>query len=99
MSSAAFIVAKQNQYLKRFQESGAVSPATAMELARVGCQDSRLFRRLVSQNVIREATEGKYYLDVEAAQAFRRTRHKRALTALVIILVILVVSLYFITKM
>ena len=96
--SAAFIVAKQNQYLRRFQEAGAISPDTAKGLEQVGCRDSRMFRRLVRREVIRQAGPGKYYLDVEAAQAFRKARRERALNALLIILVIAVVAIYFITR-
>jgi hypothetical protein len=99
MSSAAFIVAKQNQYLRCFKEAGAVSPDTAMDLEQVGCRDSRMFRWLVRREVIRLTPEGKYYLDVEAAHAFRQVRRARALVVLVIILMIVVVLIYFSTKM
>ncbi|HVM72265.1 MAG TPA: hypothetical protein VMT91_10940 [Anaerolineales bacterium] len=97
--SAAFIIAKQNQYLRCFQEAGAVSPNTAMSLEQAGCQDSRMFQRMVRRKVIRQAMPGKYYLDVEAARAFRKARRERALTALVIILVVAVVLIYLVMKM
>ena len=97
--SSAFIIAKQNQYLKRFQEAGAISPDTAKGLEQVGCQDSRIFQRMVSREVIRQVAPGKYYLDVEAARAFRQARRQRALTALLIILAIAVVLIYISLKM
>jgi hypothetical protein len=96
--SAAFIIAKQNQYLRRFQEAGAVSPDNAKSLEQVGCRDSRMFQRMVRREVIRQAAPGKYYLDVEAAQAFRLARRERALNALLIVLVIAVVLIYFSMK-
>jgi hypothetical protein len=96
--SAAFIIAKQNQYLRRFQEAGAISPDTAKSLVQVGCRDSRMFQRMVRREVIWQAVPGKYYLDVEAAQAFRKARRERALNALLIVLVITVVLIYFTMK-
>jgi hypothetical protein len=96
--SAGFIIAKQNQYLRRFQEAGAVSPETARSLEQVGCRDSRMFQRLVRREVIRQAATGKYYLDVEAAQVFRKARRERALNALLIVLVLAVVLIYFSMK-
>jgi hypothetical protein len=97
--SAATIIAKQNRYLRRFQEAGAISPDTARSLEQVNCRDSRMFQRLVGREVIRQAQPGKYYLDIEAAQAFRRARRERVLTALVIILAITAVLIYFSMKM
>ena len=97
--SSAFIIAKQNQYLRRFQEAGAISPETAKGLEQVGCRDTRMFQRMVRREVIRQTAPGKYYLDVGAAQAFRQARRERALTALLIILVIAVVLIYFTAKM
>jgi hypothetical protein len=96
--SSGFIIAKQNQYLRRFQEAGAVAPESAMSLEQVGLRDSRMFQRLVRREVIRQAGPGKYYLDVQAAQAFRTARRERALNALLIVLVIAVVLIYFTMK-
>ena len=96
---SGYIIAKQNQYLRRFQEAGAISPDTAMSLEQVGCRDSRMFQRLVRREVIRQTAPGQYYLDVAAAKAFRQARRQRALTALVIVLAIAVVLIYFAAKM
>jgi hypothetical protein len=95
MSTAAFIIAKQNQYLTRFEEAGATSPDTAMDLEQVGCQDSRLFQRLVRRNVFRQTPQGKYYLDINAAEEFRQARRNRALATLMITLTITVALVYF----
>jgi hypothetical protein len=96
--SSGFIIAKQNQYMRRFQEARAVSPDTAMSLEQVGCRDSRMFQRMVRREVIRQVTPGKYYLDVQAAQIFRKARRERALNALLIVLVLAVVLIYFTMK-
>ena len=96
--STAFIIAKQNQYIRRFQEAGAISPDTAKSLVQVGCRDLRMFQRMIRREVIWQAVPGKYYLDVEAAQALRKARRERALNALLIVLVIAVVLIYFTMK-
>jgi hypothetical protein len=96
--SSGFIIAKQNQYMRRFQEAGAVSPETARSLEQVGCRDSRMFQRMVRRDVICQAAPGKYYLDVQAAQGFRKARRERALNVLPIVLVIAVVLIYFTMK-
>ena len=96
--SSGFIIAKQNQYMKRFQEAGAVAPESAMSLEQVGLRDSRMFQRMVRREVICQAAPGKYYLDVEAAQVFRKARRERALNALLIVLVLAVVLIYFAMK-
>ena len=93
-SVAAVIIAKQNQYLKRFQEAGAVSPESAVDLTQVGCRDSRLFRKLVSRGIFKPASQGKYYIDIDAANEFRENRLQRALIALLIILMIAGIVIY-----
>ena len=85
--------------MSRFQEAGAVSPETARSLEQVGCRDARMFQRMLRREVIRPAAPGKYYLDVQAARAFRRARRERALAALVIVLIIAVVLIYFSMRM
>jgi hypothetical protein len=97
--SSAFIVAKQNQYLRRFQEAGAISPETAKGLEQVGYRDTRIFQRMVRREMIRQVSQGKYYLDVEAAQEFPQARRERALTALLIILTIAAVQFCFSVRM
>ena len=94
-SVAAVIIAKQNRCMRRFQGGGAISPDTAADLAQIGCRDSRLFRSLVSRGVIRQASPGKFYIDMQSASEFRKNRLLRALTALVIILGIAALVMYF----
>jgi hypothetical protein len=94
-SGAAAIVARQNKYIRRFQEVGAVSPETAVDLEQIGCRDSLIFRRLVERSVFLATPQGKYYIDVTAAEAFRKSRRERALTALVIVVALAAAAIYF----
>ena len=95
MSSATVIIAKQNKYIRRFQEAGAITPEAAVELDQIGCRNSRLFQRLVDREVFKLSQQGKYYLDPEAAEEFKRARRIRALTALIIVLVLAAILLTF----
>ena len=97
-STAAFIIAKQNQYVRRFKGAGAVSPETAVELIRIGCRDSCLFQRLVGRGVFKATSQERYYIDIAAADEFRRDRRNRALIALLITLAILAIVMYFATR-
>ena len=81
--------------MRRLREAGAVSPETAVDLEQIGLRNSRVLQRLARREVVRLNPQGKYYLDVAAAEEFRKNRRRWALTALLIILAILVVILYF----
>jgi hypothetical protein len=93
-SVAAAIVARQNKAIRRFKEAGAVSPETAVELDQIGLRDSRVFRRMVDRDVFKTTVQGKYYMDVDAAEEYRKRRRERALTALLIVLAIAAVVIY-----
>jgi hypothetical protein len=97
-SGAAAIVARQNKYIRRFQEAGAVSPDTAVDPEQIGCRESFVFRRLVERSVFLATPQGKYYIDVTAAEAFRKSRRERALTALMIGLVFVVIVIYLVVQ-
>jgi len=94
-SGAAAIVARQNKYIRRFQEAGAVSPETAMDLDQIGCRESLVFRRLVDRGIFKATLQGKYYIDIEAAGEFRKGRRARALMALLIVTTLAAVAIYF----
>lgn len=95
MSSGAIaIVARQKKYMRRFQEAGAVSPETAVDLEQIGCRESLIFRRLVERGVFLTTPQGKYYIDMTAAGIFLKGRRERALTVLLIGLAFVIVMIY-----
>ena len=79
--------------------SGVISPDPANGLDQASCQDLGMFQRLVKREGIRQVSPGKFYLDIEAAQAFRRGRRERALNTLLIVLGIAAGLIYFSIKM
>jgi hypothetical protein len=72
--SGSMIVRKQNRYMRRFTEAGAVDPDRAVTPEEAGCRDSWVFRRMVRWGVFVSCGQDRYYLDEEAAAAFRRWR-------------------------
>jgi hypothetical protein len=77
-----FIVAKQNRYLRRFQQMAALTPSRAMTLAEVGVRDSHVFRSLVRHGAIAVAPSGRYYLVHSRTQEFLAERRRAALIGL-----------------
>ena len=85
--AVAVILIKERRIVEAFERAGATSPDRAMSAGDVNVDDVGIgWRRLRERAVIREASAGRYYLDVEVWQATRRTR--RRLMAVVLILVL-----------
>ena len=81
----------------RFVAAGAVSKAAAKTLEDVGLHRGVILHRLRQRAVIREATPGHYYVDVESWDAVRRMR-RRAVSVIGIIALILVFVAVFLSK-
>lgn len=87
MGAAAIILIKERQIVEAFERVRATSTESARSLDMVGVDSEGLgMRRLRERAVIREATPGHYYLDVEVWQAVRRQRHRIVLVILVLII-------------
>ena len=85
--AVAVILIKERRIVEAFERAGATSPDRAMSVGDVNVDDVGIgWRRLRERAVIREASAGRYYLDVEVWQATRRTR--RRLMAVMLILVL-----------
>jgi len=91
MNAGAVIAAKQNRYIRRFEERDVTDPGVAQTLTDLGCSESVVFRRLVSRGVIRETGDGRFYLDLEAAHDFRKRRRAMMLLALFIVGTVIIV--------
>jgi hypothetical protein len=80
MNAGTVIIARQNRYMRTFAEAGAVSAQSAKTLEQLECRNSFIFRRLAAREVFRSTGDGRYYLDMDAADRFRALRRGRALT-------------------
>ena len=94
MNAGAAIVGRQNRYMRRFEEAGATSPADASTLEALGCRRSFSFGRLLQRGVFVEVEDGRYYLDVVSAEAFRARRRIVVLVAVGIAVVAVIVGIW-----
>ena len=77
--------------VSRFVAAGAVSKEKAKTLEEVGQHRGVILHRLRERAVIREATPGHYYVDLESWNAVRRLRRRAASVAGIIALILLFV--------
>jgi hypothetical protein len=86
--SGAAVILKQNQLMRRFADAGATDPATAKVPEDIGCRQRWIFRRMVSRGVFVPVGDGQFYMDVGAADEFKRRRRKTALILVGLVLVL-----------
>jgi hypothetical protein len=87
LSGAAVVIRKQNRYIQKFKDSGAISESNARPLKEMGIKEDYIFRSMVKRGVF-IGTEGeKYYINLNISDEFiiKRSRF------LIIIFVALVV--------
>ncbi len=91
-AAVAVLLIKERHIVEAMERVGAVSPATARsidDLQALGVDDRGVpWHALKSRVVVRQASEGHYYLDKEVWQASRRRR----LRILIFVLAVVVVA-------
>ncbi len=89
--SGAVIILKQNRLMRSFAKEGATDPSHSVTLEELGFRESWVFRRMVKRGVFVAIGSGRYYLDEEAAQQFRRLRRAKIRAILLVWLVVCIV--------
>lgn len=98
MGSGAYIIIKQNEYMKRFRNAGATDPSRARRLEDLGVKPSRIFFRMQDKDVFRPGrTPETFYMDLGRAEDFVSARRKRALYMLLLVLVV-AAALFFLDR-
>lgn len=78
-NGAAYIIIKQNEYVRKFRNAGATDPMRAKSLADLGIKPSRIFRKMEDKAIFLPGRDpGTYYIDPNAAEEFIETRRRRA---------------------
>ncbi len=94
VSNQAYIIIKQNEYMKVFRKAGATDAAKARTLAELGIKPSRIFRRMQDKDVFRSGrTPDTFYIDEAAAEEFVESRRRRVYYMM--LLAIIVAALIF----
>jgi hypothetical protein len=95
MSSEAYVIIKQNEYMRRFRRAGATDPARARTLEDLGVKPSLIFRKMVARDVFRSGRAPEtYYLDESAAEEFVDARRRRIFFTLLLMLVLAAVLFF-----
>jgi hypothetical protein len=85
--AVAVILIKERHVVDAFERAGAIAAHRAIRPADINVDDGGvIWRRLRERAIIRDASPGLYYLDVEGWQAQRRTRRRMALVLLILII-------------
>ena len=86
--AVAVMIIKERRMVEAFTQAGATSPASgvypgdiAVDLAAIGG------RRLIEGAIIREAGDGRFYVDLPSWEALRR-RRRRVLFAILLVIAI-----------
>jgi hypothetical protein len=95
MSSEAYVIIKQNQYMKKFRQAGATDPARAKPLAELGITPTRIFRRMQDKDVFRPGrAPDTFYIDANAAEEFVDARRRRTFYMMLLILIVAAVMFF-----
>jgi len=77
-NGAAYVIIKQNEYMKKFRNAGATDTMRAKSLADLGIKPSRIFHKLEGKAIFLPGwAPGTYYMDVNAAGEFVEARRRR----------------------
>ncbi len=95
MSNKAYVIIKQNEYMKKFRQAGATDPAKAKPLPELGIKLDRIFRKMEDKDVFRPGRAPEtFYLDANAAEEFVEARRRRTFAMLLLILIVAAVMFF-----
>lgn len=85
-AAVAIIVRKQRDIVEVFEGARATSPETARVPDELGVDQSVVFRGLIRRAVLRDAGDGRYYVDLPTWRATSNRRLRVALIAVALVL-------------
>lgn len=80
--SGAVVVMRQNRAMRRFTAAGATTPELALRFEDLDIRPGWVIRRMVKRGVFVPVGDGRYYIDLEAADRFRVLRFRRMMIVL-----------------
>ncbi len=84
-ASVAVILIKERHIAEAFEGAGITAPDRACDPGEISVGTHGVgWRRLVDRAVIREASPGKWYIDMPSWLALRRQRHRMLIIMLVL---------------
>lgn len=99
MGNEAYVMIRQNEYMRKFRNAGAVDRLRAKPLAELGIKPSRIFRAMEDKAVFLPGRDPEtYYMDTNAAEDFIEARRRRAFFLLLLVLAA-AVALFFLGRL
>ncbi len=86
---AAVMHRQEQDIVNGFRGVGATSPDRARDPQELGLRHQLAFDRLARRAILRDAGDGRYYLDEPSWNAFRSMRRRMAIVMLVVIFAML----------
>lgn len=88
MSNEAYVIIKQNEYMKKFRKAGALDAKTARPLAELGIKRDRIFRKLEDKAVFLPGPVPEtFFMDGNAAEEFVEARRRRAFYMMLLVII------------
>ena len=95
MSGEAYIIIKQNEYMKKFRNAGALDAKSAVPLADMKIKRDRIFRKMEDKDIFRPGrTPETYYMEANAAEEFVEARRRRTFYTLLLIIIVAAVMFF-----
>jgi len=95
MGSEAYVLIKQNEYMRRFRNAGAVDPMRAKPLAELGIKPSRIFQKMADKAIFLPGRAPEtFYMDANAAEEFIEARRRRAFYMILLVLAVAAVIFF-----
>jgi len=88
--TAVVVAGKPKRVVRAFEETQAVSSASARTLADLGLSDSRAVRKLTAAGVLSVTGDKRYYLNSERWGEYRAAKRRRAMVVLGLFVVVVV---------
>jgi hypothetical protein len=88
-AAAAILLRKERDIVNTYRGAGATTVDSARRSDELDVSEHLAFHRLVQRAVLRESTDGRYYLDEPSWQALRRMRHRMLIVVLILIVVVI----------
>ncbi len=90
---SAVIVALRLKYIRTFRKAGAVTPGRSIRLSEYGLRKSMIFERLLSQGIIVQLDNERYYLDEIRELELKRRKAPLLVIMLIIVFILLILLL------
>lgn len=84
-AAAAIILRRERDIVNTYRGAGATNPERAMRPEDLGVHRRLVFDRLVRRAVLRESSDGRYYLDEPSWEAIAYVRRRLAIVIIMIV--------------